>query len=902
MGALDYLPAAPQETPGTMIDTFASVSLDELSEQDPDATLILTVNNRHARRILAELSASLSETRRVMAVPDIIPLSGWLAQAADQLSFVPEAELASHTVDAFGSQFLWQRVIADAESDHVLLDVSQAARLAAQADQLLDEWRISVIPELETTDYQRFLVWREHYRLMLDEMDLEDGNLAYERIHDAICGGLLTLPFSTLVLAGFNEVSPRLSSLLNALREQGIEVLSLENAVQPAEHVRRIVAPDQDGEWRMAAQWAAGKLQEHPAGRYAIVAARLEADVALAHRSLRAALGTDPQGKQVPYNVAVARPLSEWPLVRAALAWLKIMAQFAQRKSCAPTDLGQALLAGGCAGDSQEASGRAAIDVFWRKQAKVGVSLADFGALLEKHAPMLGAAWQRCEAEWLGQTGTADIDTWTGRFRLWLQALGFPGQTGLDSHAYQVVEAFDGLVSRLARQAPVVGAVGFSGAVGLLNRLARETPFQPQRDPSARLDVLGFLESEGGRWDGVWVLGLTDDVLPAVPKPNPFIPLAALRQANAPRATPERELLWARTMYQALLACAPEVQLSHAQHQGESELRPSPCIAALEVFDMEMAAQAPDAWELECLADEQGPALLAGGATRGGIGVIDTQARNPLWAFVKYRLGASQLVDYAEIADQNARGIFLHKAIELVWRSVSDQQGLQDLAANGQLSDLLEQTVGQAADECLQDYGEVLRSLEMARAVKILHDWLALELARAAFKVRDVEQEYQWSHGPLELKLRLDRIDELHDGRLAVIDYKAGDSDLDPRSDWMRLRPVGLQLPFYAAVLAGEDQTVAALVLARLHARETKVKGLVDGDYGLDGLSALQDWPAFADYTWSGLMAEWRRTIESLAEEYAAGIARNETLRPDDIKYCDVLPFLRLTEEYQRVD
>src|SRR3546814_21132404 len=80
----------------------------------------------------------------------------------------------------------------------------------------------------------------------------------------------------------------------------------------------------------------------------------------------------------------------------------------------------------------------------------------------------------------------------------------------------------------------------FSSAVGLLQRLAHETPFQPQRDPAARLDVLGFLESEGGRWDGVWVLGLTDEVLPAAPKPNPFIPLAALRQAHAPRAPPER--------------------------------------------------------------------------------------------------------------------------------------------------------------------------------------------------------------------------------------------------------------------------------------------------------------------------------------------------------------------------
>src|SRR5690606_33134663 len=176
-----------------MTDQFATVSLDQLSQQDTGSILILTVNNRHARRIVADLSAGLSETRQEMEVPDIVPLSGWLARAADQLSFVPDSDLASHTVDAFGSQLLWQRVIADEESDHVLLDVAQAARLAAQADQLLDEWQISVPPEVETAEFQRFRTWRDRYRQTLAAMDLEDGNLAYEKIHAAIRRGWLRM-------------------------------------------------------------------------------------------------------------------------------------------------------------------------------------------------------------------------------------------------------------------------------------------------------------------------------------------------------------------------------------------------------------------------------------------------------------------------------------------------------------------------------------------------------------------------------------------------------------------------------------------------------------------------------------------------------------------------------------
>src|SRR3546814_4590265 len=92
------------------------------------------------------------------------------------------------------------------------------------------------------------------------------------------------------------------------------------------------------------------------------------------------------------------------------------------------------------------------------------------------------------------------------------------------------------------------------------------------------------------------------------------------------------------------------------------------------------------------------------------------------------------------------------------------------------------------------------------------------------------------------------------------------------------------------------------MVLARLYASEVRVKGLADADFGFDGLSAVADCPMFSDCTWEQLMGEWRRSICQIADEYAAGVARNHSLRPNDIQYCEVLPFLRLNEEYTRVE
>src|SRR3546814_3008810 len=78
------------------MDTFDSVDLGGLSGSGSENTLILTVNNRHARRVLAELSAGLGPDRSVMAVPDIVPLSGWLRRLADSMSFLPESGQAMH--------------------------------------------------------------------------------------------------------------------------------------------------------------------------------------------------------------------------------------------------------------------------------------------------------------------------------------------------------------------------------------------------------------------------------------------------------------------------------------------------------------------------------------------------------------------------------------------------------------------------------------------------------------------------------------------------------------------------------------------------------------------------------------------------------------------------------------
>ncbi|HEY0295140.1 MAG TPA: PD-(D/E)XK nuclease family protein [Bordetella sp.] len=881
-------------------------ALPEIAALPAVDTLVLTVNNRLARRLVQELAAYLRSERQVSELPRVLPLSVWLGAAADDLAFVPDAGdvdiLPAYRLDAFAAQLLWARAIAEEEAGRVLLDTTQAARLAADADALMAEWRLRIPAGADTDEYRSYARWRVRYRNALREIDAEDANRIYERVLEAVRQRTLPMP-RFVVLAGFSDESPRFAELLRAIRDQGASLVWLAAEQRDAAVPGRYVARDHAAEWRAAAAWAAQRLTENPAGRYAIVSAQLEDESPYARRVLGRALAAGGHA----YNVAVGRPLSEWPAARAALAWLDALAHMAEAGGADAPVLGAALLAGHCAGDGREAARHAAIDARWRRNGVLRLTPAKW--LRDLDGSPLAEAWTQAVQDWQAFAGRGPqaSDAWVPVMRAALGALGFPGERALDSVAYQVVGALGDLLGRYGALAPAAGLLDGRAAVRLLARAAQASSFQPQRDPSARLDVLGLLEAEGGAWDGMWLLGLTDDVLPASPKPNPLLPLPVLRAAGAPRATPERERKWAENLVAALCTCAPEIVVSHAQHEGESELRPSPLIADLPCTSWWMPGTAgAAAWPQQMLDDDRGPPLpevdaAAGRGAAGGLDVLDTQARNPLWAFVRHRLGGRAMADYAQGADASQRGQFLHRALELVWRMLPDQEQLHAAMAEGRFGPLLDESIAQSAEEILVGYGAALRELECQRARVVLAAWFDIEARRTPFKVAQVEEQHQWTHGALRLSVRLDRLDRLPDGRAVIVDYKTGMSPGKPESDWSRARPVNLQLPFYASVLAGEEPEagVAALVLAQVHARQVAAQGLSDDDIelGLDGVKAARDSQDFSGREWRAILAGWRAAIEGLAGEYAEGYAANFTVNPQDLQYCDAMPFLRLNLE-----
>jgi hypothetical protein len=145
----------------------------------------------------------------------------------------------------------------------------------------------------------------------------------------------------------------------------------------------------------------------------------------------------------------------------------------------------------------------------------------------------------------------------------------------------------------------------------------------------------------------------------------------------------------------------------------------------------------------------------------------------------------------------------------------------------------------------------------------VLHALLVEEQRRAPFRLRAVEQRATVTIGPLTLNVRIDRVDELADGTIAIIDYKTGERATS--ADWFGSRLRDAQVPLYASQA---PDAVGAAVVTRLALPDTRYSGFWPNAAfpGRPSKQALPEAHAQVEL--------WRAQLELLATEFVAGDTR----------------------------
>ncbi|MDX1519347.1 MAG: PD-(D/E)XK nuclease family protein, partial [Gammaproteobacteria bacterium] len=347
-----------------------------------------------------------------------------------------------------------------------------------------------------------------------------------------------------------------------------------------------------------------------------------------------------------------------------------------------------------------------------------------------------------------------------------------------------------------------------------------------------------------------------------------------------------------------LVDSASRVVLSYPGHDKDRELRPSPLLEQVTVSengldDAELSGTfygtLPGTAPFEIFQEQYAPDIDRDRPASGGSSLFRDQALCPFRAFAHHRLHADT-IDTTDIGlNAMQRGSLVHRVLQLVWDRLKNSKALKN-TSDAVLEDYITRAVNDAIQQLAgirsDTFSDRFRRLEQQRLVRMVRDWLLIDLERPAFTVTATEKGHHVLFAGITLNLRLDRIDQLADGRLVIIDYKTGNVSL---RDWEGDRPAEPQLPLYAITSEGE---VAALVYASLKTGDMQYIGLAQEDVSMPG-------KVYPDASWESRLEHWKTVLADLGGEFLGGLAAVAPENDKACQYCDQHPFCRIHEKAQ---
>jgi probable DNA repair protein len=829
-----------------------------LSDACDDTSHVVTANRRLARKLSAahneqQLAAGCGAWRTAT----IHSYGDWLARV---LATASPGDVPAR-INSQQSRVLWERVIRELVSDP-LVNIASLASQAREAWKRLHDWRVPLEEAgalASGRDQRLFAKAATAYRSILESNNWADEALLGSRFLEASAAGQLQLP-SRVTLAGFDRTTPLVDATLDVLRNQGTNV----ETAPPGESgdVRMFACDDPDTELRSAGAWARRELEDRPDEQIAIVVSDLEQNAGRAGRLIREGFVPGWQCGSAKHPAAIdvsyGRRLSDYPAIQIALLLLRWV-----HRELSGRDVSLLLrspFAGG-----PVIGGRARLELELRKSAD------------RKWSP------ERLLRALAGRDDAADAEGWLGRLSelshvrktvprqaapaYWAQCFDsiladylWPGEETLDSRDFQLVNRWRELLNDLARLELVAPTMTIAAASAELVSMANETIFQPEID-AAVVQVLRPLEAAGLVFDRLWVTGMTADQWPPPRHPMPLLSRQLQRHYGMPDADPLDTAEYAARVLGRLAASAPDCRFSYPVTDADAEQTPATLLGPVNI------AATPDdpGWHaaalcgragIRLLNDDPVPAIRPREKVGGGAGTIQKQCSEPFAAFVSGRLGVSRLQAITPGLSPLLRGNLVHSALFHLYEQMPSQRDIRSWDAGE-----LEQRVDDAVNRAFLRYERhsdrllnALLALERRRTAALLVAVVRVDEEREAFAVDAVEASVDHVLGGTPLKLRIDRVDRLADGSIAIFDYKTGTPKrlLDAAGD-----PVDVQLVVYACALG---DPVATLGLFNIDSRKVAID-----DVGLRATDAEK---------WAELLARWSRHVELAGTELAAGDVR----------------------------
>ena len=875
----------------------------------PEIPLTLTVNARLARWLLLEHDEQKRKAgENAWQTPPILPLSSWLRNV--WLASWPEKYLLSE----LQCEKIWEEIINQDSARLDLLHLQGVASQTSKAFSLLHEYRLPRDKKLyeQTDESKAFLKWIRQFESRLSSALAPC--MLMDAVRNSMQEGEILIPHS-LRIRGFEEQSPQLKYFLNFLREKGTRVDFLSPVPSPEILAQRMEKlndknvnveeyENRQGEAEACACWVRSIFQ--PGKRIGIVVPELEKYRTLLKRELAAELVPETifslDEEDLPFNISLAPPLSQEPMIKLALNLLSV------KTSNVPVSTFLSIIQSPFFGfafpPTREISD---LERNLRKKRVLSIPLDRFHSICGS-VPQVDQLVESLKS-WTLNNSKLMPEKWAKELSDFLKTTGWPGKVapGTDkqsvlSKRHQGFEAWKDCLNQLCSLNQILGPINRLEVLNHLTHITRSKPFQ-SKTPEHSIQVIGLLESSGMQFDYLWVMGCHHEALPAHPEPNPFIPYEIRNKYSIPRSNPQRELKFTEQSLTRLLMAAPDVHFSYPLHEGDMDLEMSPLLKRFpqdkkapylsnrikdQVRAMNQLEKFTEPAFLQVTDSEKNQYGTQG--ISSGYALLKDQVDCPFRAFARHRLN-SQRTPVAEIDFDNLdRGNLIHKALELFWDKTRNRKNLSNLS-HGILEKRIEECVQEALKLCSQrTTGQTqFNKLEIERNVRLIHDWLLnIERERPDFQVLHNEEDVSINLCGIKLSLRIDRIDEIPGKGLLLIDYKTG-REAKP-AEWFAEKIRAPQLPLYATA-----QPPVGLAYGHLTLGKPEFKGTADLPLG-----KLKNYDFAKDTgcsTWKELLSYWKNNLNRVADEFLQG--NNQVLpvnKGEPCLHCEFNSLCRIQE------
>jgi ATP-dependent helicase/nuclease subunit B len=884
--------------------------------------LVPSRQRAHAAR-LAFAASQLSNGVRVWATPDILPVDAWLIREIEKCASQSGAALP-RVLSPAEDWLVWRQCTAEQTRDVDLLNPGSLAESMRRAGALAAEYGIDISKPPSFAGAEAELLHKtqravdDRYRALgaatVQALIEHIPRVASQR--EPRAGGQDPLRAGqgeprapsqgAVTCAGFLQPSPRLRAL-------GGEFRSLERSLA---RPTVAMAADESDELEQIADWCKRQTAAQPDTRLLVILPGSAGARERLATLIRQAI--DPEGWLSPDvqnahagNLVVIEggaPLADLPVVAHALSALRWL--------------------GGSSGDFEEVSEwlrapyweapgagvRARIDLWLRESGHMSVSGREWSSILRTAPAPLAEGAQVLARQINAATnqlgaGVVSPREWSERFRAALEEVHWPGERVRDSSEQQTVVRFHELLDEFGQLASSARAMSRDEAIHWVSELSARTAFRPADDDSV-VTISAALADPVVLYDGIWVGGLHADAFPQPVQPDPFLPLPAQISAGIPAATAAGRLAEARALLTAWRAATGELVLSAPSRAEDLELLPSPLLAEwLDSSDATRAA--PEAasmlpggafWlpqrmhranMLEYFEDSVGLPWPLEQTLPAGTRSLELQNSCAFRAYSELRLGSSELGVPEPGVAPDVRGQLLHAALQVLWRELRDSATLVGLAEPA-LDALIERSVSEAADLILGRATDGDRAppfvRECRRTIRLIKTLCLLERTRDPFRVEDTEFEKTLAVSGAQLKVRIDRLDELAGGGRAILDYKSGRRTT---ADWYGERPSHPQLLAYLAAI-GRD--VVAMATVNVTAREVRFDGIASSSQLLPKVKGVES-PVGAESgdAWKLRTREWLECVERLASAFLAGRAVVDP-KPGACDFCHAVSVCRVSD------